>query len=49
MSKTSDALCLKYGLSVIEPKNGKGKSYAQWMAEQDGKPPSNYDDPSGYP
>ena len=36
--KTSDALCLKYGLSVIEPKNGKGKSYAQWMAEQDGKP-----------
>ena len=36
--KASDALCLKYGLSVIEPKNGKGKSYAQWMAEQDGKP-----------
>ncbi len=36
--KLSDALCLKYGLSVIEPKNGKGKSYAQWMAEQDGKP-----------
>ena len=32
--KASDALCLKYGLSVIEPKNGKGKSYAQWMAEQ---------------
>lgn len=38
MRKASDALCLKYGLSVIEPKNGKGKSYAQWMAEQDGKP-----------
>lgn len=36
--KASDALCLKYGLSVIEPKNGKGKSYVQWMAEQDGKP-----------
>ena len=36
--KASDALCLKYGLSVIEPKNSKGKSYAQWMAEQDGKP-----------
>lgn len=39
MRKASDALCLKYGLSVIEPKNGKGKSYAQWMAEQDGKRP----------
>ena len=36
--KASDALCLKYGLSVIEPKNVKGKSYVQWMAEQDGKP-----------
>ena len=34
--KASDALCLKYGLSIIEPKNGKGKSYAQWMATVSG-------------
>ena len=35
---TSNAVSRERGLSVIEPKNGKGKSYAQWMAEQDGKP-----------
>lgn len=35
--RLSDRLCLKYGLSIIEP-DGKGKPYAQWKAEQDGKP-----------
>lgn len=36
----SDALCLKYGLSVIKSQNSKskGKSYIEWMAEKDGKP-----------
>lgn len=33
----SDRLCLKYGLSIIEP-DGRGKPYAQWKAEQEGKP-----------
>ena len=35
--KISDELCRENRLSVIET-DGKGKSYAQWMAEQDGKP-----------
>lgn len=34
---TSDALCLENDLSVITPQ-GKGKHYAEWKAEQDGKP-----------
>lgn len=37
MREESDKLCREYGLSVIEPK-GRGKSYAEWTAEQDGKP-----------
>ena len=28
----------KYGLSIIQPGGGKGKAYAEWQAEQDGKP-----------
>ena len=36
--KRSDAICVKYGLSVIPEKGGKGKSYSQWQAERDGKP-----------
>ena len=36
--KISDAICVKYGLSVIPEKGGKGKSYSQWQAERDGKP-----------
>ena len=36
--KISDSLCQKYGLSIIQPGNGKGKSYAEWQAEQAGKP-----------
>lgn len=36
--KISDGLCKKYGLSIIEPGGGSGKSYAEWQAEQSGKP-----------
>jgi len=39
MRKTSDRLCREYSLSVIEnPKRGKSRHYAEWKAEQDGKP-----------
>lgn len=36
----SDELCWKYGLSLIQPgRTGQpGRSYAQWQAEQKGKP-----------
>lgn len=36
--KISDNLCRKYGLSVIQTTGEKGKSYAEWQAEQAGKP-----------
>lgn len=36
--RISDGLCLKYGLSVIPETGGRGKSYAQWQAERDGRP-----------
>lgn len=36
--RISDGLCKKYGLSIIQPGGGKGKSYAEWQAEQDEKP-----------
>ncbi len=36
--KISDGLCRKYGLSVIKTSHGKGMCYAQWKAEQEGKP-----------
>ncbi len=36
--KISDGLCQKYGLSVIQGNGSKGKSYAQWQAEKDGRP-----------
>lgn len=36
--KISDSLCKKYGLSIIQPGSGSGKSYAEWQAEQAGKP-----------
>lgn len=36
--RISDGLCKKYGLSIIQPGGGKGKAYAEWQAEQDGKP-----------
>ena len=39
MRQTSDRLCLEYSLSVIEnPEPGKSKHYAEWKAEQVGKP-----------
>jgi len=34
---TSDSLCREHELSVISP-TGKGKHYAQWKAEKEGKP-----------
>jgi hypothetical protein len=38
MQHESDALCLEYGLSVIEePQRGKSKHYAEWSAEREGK------------
>lgn len=38
--RISDELCQKYGLSLIQPgRTGQpGRSYAQWQAEQEGKP-----------
>jgi len=39
MRKVSDRLCREHSLSVIEnPKRGKSKQYAEWKAEQEGKP-----------
>ena len=39
MRKTSDRLCREYALSVIEsPEYGRTKHYAEWQAEQEGKP-----------
>lgn len=38
MQETSDELCKKYQLSVIKNPKRKGKHYAQWQAEQQGKP-----------
>lgn len=37
MRAESDKICEEYGLSVIE-NPGKGKSYAEWKAEQEGRP-----------
>lgn len=38
--RISDDLCRQYGLSVIQTEraNSVARSYAQWMAERDGKP-----------
>ncbi len=38
IQRLSDGLCRKYGLSVIQGEAGKGKHYAQWQAERDGRP-----------
>lgn len=39
MRSASDCLCREYGLSVIaHPEKGKSKHYAEWKAEQEGKP-----------
>lgn len=36
--KISDELCRKYGLSVIQSTKRGSKSYAEWMAEKNGRP-----------
>ncbi len=39
MRSASDRLCREYGLSVIaHPEKGKSRHYAEWKAEQEGKP-----------
>lgn len=38
MREVSDRLCREYELSVIEQPRGKGKHYAEWQAEKNGKP-----------
>ena len=38
MRQVSDRLCREYAISVIEHPNGRGKHYAEWQAEQSGKP-----------
>ena len=39
MRSISDRLCREYQLSVVKkPEQGMGKHYAQWQAEQKGKP-----------
>ncbi len=38
MRNMSDELCQKYRLSVIENPEGRGKNYAEYEAEQQGKP-----------
>ena len=38
MREVSDRLCREHRLSVIQDPQGKGKDYAQWSAEQNGKP-----------
>ena len=38
MRKISDRLCREHAISVIDVPNGKGKHYAQWSAEKNGKP-----------
>lgn len=38
MRKRSDALCLEYGLLVIEdPQRGKAKQYGEWLADKNGR------------
>ena len=38
MRYESDRLCKEYGLSVVETAKDNGKHYAEWEAEQEGKP-----------
>ena len=39
MQTASDELCREYGLSVIEhPRQGRGKQYGEWRAEQEQRP-----------
>lgn len=41
MRQVSDRLCREYGLSIIEHPKGRGKSYAEWLAEKNGEPTKN--------
>ena len=38
MREVSDRLCREYAISVIENPGGRAKNYAEWQAEQNGKP-----------
>ena len=38
MQEVSDQLCRRYGLSVVKHPQGRGKHYAEWAAEKQGKP-----------
>ena len=38
MRQASDRLCREYGLSVVRRPQGKGKTYAEWKADQDKTP-----------
>ena len=38
MQELSDRLCKEAGLSVVKNHEGRGRSYAEWMADQGGKP-----------
>jgi len=38
MQEVSDRLCKEAGLSVVKDHEGRGRSYAEWMADQGGKP-----------
>ncbi len=38
MREVSDRLCREYAISVIENPSGRAKHYAEWQAEQNGKP-----------
>lgn len=38
MREVSDRLCREYTISVIDAPSGRGKHYAQWSAEKNGKP-----------
>lgn len=33
MQRTSDDLCREHGLSVIDKKKGRGKSYKEWLED----------------
>jgi len=38
MKEASDRLCKEHGLSVIEKQKGRGRNYAMYQAEKEGKP-----------
>ncbi len=38
MRQESDRLCQEYGLSVIESPRGRGRNYAEYKAQQEGRP-----------